>query len=338
MSTPILDFTDDGGALLKSIYPSVEDVPDFVKTAELVDASGASDLDDGHFALVVGLDDGTTLRKFSTVDLGNTFISALYLHTYGDQLPEELYKEAAANIEHAFEAFGFEMPEALKTKVMEKNSSAYTDGGFIPSMSEEVTMMDAVRASEDFDMFYSNIEPPMRRPLAKSIVKMASAVGVSPSSRALELASPNVSPYAANAVRARIDLTDDAMTRVTYEKLAAILDADEDINPDEAINLLYYMDKEAGLTGRYGTFIPDPATTIMKGANIGGMEEQPPGVLYRDTETGKSLTTDRYNEMLSGGELGDMLEEDVIKDLIAAGDGGFDVLPVSIKSIIGRRA
>jgi hypothetical protein len=76
----------------------------------------------------------------------------------------------------------------------------------------------------------------------------------------------------------------------------------------------------------------------MKGAAVGGMEEQPPGVIYRDAETGKSVTSDRYSEMLSGGELNDFLEDDVVKDLIAAGDGGFDVLPVALKTAIGRRA
>jgi len=338
MSTPILDFADDGGALMRRIYPSLDDIPDFVKTAELVDASSAPNLDDGHFALVVNLPDGGKLRKFATIDLGNAFISALYLNTFGDSLPEDMYKEAAANLEHAFEAYGVQIPDVLKHKAMEKTSSAYTDGGFIPAFKEEITIADAIRASEDFDMFYSNIEPEQRRPLAQDLVKMAATVGLNPSERAGELAGERVSPYAATVVRARIECTTDPIACVTYEKLASILEADPDSDPDEAINLLYAMDKRAGLTHRYGTFIPEPATAIMKGANIGGMEDTPPGVIYRDVDTGNALTSDRYNDMLAGGELDDMLEDDIVRDLIAAGEGGFDILPITLKTAIGRRA
>lgn len=338
MNNPILDFIDDGGELFRRLYPTLDTVPEFVKTSELVDPECASKLDDGHFALVVEVGDGAKLRKFATVDLGNTFISALYLNVYGDALPPDMRKQAAVNIERAFQAYGYDMPESLKGNSMEKTSSAYTDGMFVPDMSEEVTMHDAVRASEDFDMFYSNIPPLERRPLAKSIVKMASVAGVSTSERAMDLSADRTSTFAPYAVRARIECTEDPIAKVTYEKLASILESDEKVDPDDAITLLYEMDKRAGLTDRYGMFIPEPATAIMKGANVGGMAEQPPGVIYRDTDTGKSMTSDRYMEMLEGDDLDDIFEEDVKKDLIAAGEGGFDVLPISLQTAIGRRA
>lgn len=101
-----LDFYDDkSGEVLKRTFPSLEELPDIVKEAHILNAEEQSVLRDDAYALIL-LNNGSKLRKFACVDPGNTFLSALYYVENRDKLPEEAQKVAEANIFAACDEFG----------------------------------------------------------------------------------------------------------------------------------------------------------------------------------------------------------------------------------------
>jgi hypothetical protein len=114
MNLSHLDFYDDpSGSVLKGRLSSIDDVPDFVKTAERLNAEELNKLPDDVFALVA-LDGGRKMRKFACVDKGNTALSVIYFMENKDQLPEEAQKTAAANLITACSWYDMAPPEELE--------------------------------------------------------------------------------------------------------------------------------------------------------------------------------------------------------------------------------
>ena len=104
----VFDIYDDGGHLLKQAVPDQDSLPDFVKTASLVQQRDNNQL----FALVM-IDDGRVMKKYATADRGNTWLSSLYFAFTKDKLPPEAQKVAAANLIEACEAFDIAPPDVL---------------------------------------------------------------------------------------------------------------------------------------------------------------------------------------------------------------------------------
>lgn len=110
----VLDFYDDPDkGILKSAFPTIDAVPDLVKTAHFLTPEQLDVLRDEGYALILE-NEGKVLRKFACVDGGNTFLSALYLERNHEKLPSEAVKVAAANIISACEQFGVEPTPFLK--------------------------------------------------------------------------------------------------------------------------------------------------------------------------------------------------------------------------------
>jgi len=113
LSGIVLDvFDDPEGEVLRSIFPTSDDLPEIVKTAQEVDLSG---LPDDVFALILHNDD-LSIRKYACVDAGNTALSVEYFMKLGHKLPVEAQKTAAQNLLTACGWYGIEVPEEL-TKV-----------------------------------------------------------------------------------------------------------------------------------------------------------------------------------------------------------------------------
>ena len=110
----ILDMNDDvGGDVLRSIYPTIQEVPELVKTAHRMDASQLEALPDDVFALVL-VNDGEKLRKYACVDSGNTVLSIEYFLKTAHKLPAEACKVAAENLKVACGWYGLTPPEDLE--------------------------------------------------------------------------------------------------------------------------------------------------------------------------------------------------------------------------------
>lgn len=110
----VFDFYDDlNGSLLKTAFPTVEELPDLVKTAHILNPEEREVLRDEAYALVMS-NEGKLLRKFACVDAGNTLLSCLYFEENAQKLPEEAVKVAAQNLASFCQDFGFDPTNFVK--------------------------------------------------------------------------------------------------------------------------------------------------------------------------------------------------------------------------------
>lgn len=126
-SSVVLDFYDDpAGSGLKKVYPKMEDLPEVIKEAHILNPQEREVLRDEAFAVVMQ-DQGKTFRKFACVDAGNTLLSVIYFTQNYQQMPEEAVKVAAANLVDACEEFGLAIPELLKEAAAKSGSTRKRD-------------------------------------------------------------------------------------------------------------------------------------------------------------------------------------------------------------------
>lgn len=113
LSGLILDLYDDkDGQILRDLYASEEEVPDFIKSASSV-VDDIESLPDDVFALIL-VDRDYSLRKYACVDAGNTALNVEYFFRRGHLLPNEAQKVAAANLAVACSWYGLEPPADLE--------------------------------------------------------------------------------------------------------------------------------------------------------------------------------------------------------------------------------
>ena len=113
LSGYVLDTYDDvDGRVLRSMIPSPSDLPDLVKTASRLSEGQIGVLPDDRFALVL-MDEGRKMKKYATVDKGNTVLSVMYLLKQAHLLPPEAVKVAATNLAAACQNHGLKIASAL---------------------------------------------------------------------------------------------------------------------------------------------------------------------------------------------------------------------------------
>lgn len=108
----ILDLYDSPKDL-SSIYPTLDDVPELVKSAQVLSPVELDQLPDTSFALVL-MEGDTRLRKYACIDGGGTAVNVQYFMKHGHKLPEEAQKTAAANLLTACGWYGVEPPPELE--------------------------------------------------------------------------------------------------------------------------------------------------------------------------------------------------------------------------------
>ena len=114
LSGVVFDVYDDyNGAFLRTIYPTLADVPELVKSAHAVSFEERAALPDSAFALILEQDD-LELKKFATIDAGNTTLSVEYFMKTAHRLPAEAQETAARNLVEACDWYGIEAPEELQ--------------------------------------------------------------------------------------------------------------------------------------------------------------------------------------------------------------------------------
>jgi hypothetical protein len=113
LSGHVFDTYDDvDGQVLRTIVENPTHLPRFVKTASRLTEAQINETPDDQFALI--LFDGThKLKKYATVDRGNTTLSVLYLLKQAHLLPPEAVKTAAKNLIGALELQSLPVPEDL---------------------------------------------------------------------------------------------------------------------------------------------------------------------------------------------------------------------------------
>lgn len=110
----ILDIYDDyRGDTLRALYPRQSDMPESVKTAQVLSSEDRSNLPDDAFALVM-INGGETLRKFACIDEGNTLLSLEYFVKNAHKLPIVAQKTAAENLMKACGWYDLAVPAVLE--------------------------------------------------------------------------------------------------------------------------------------------------------------------------------------------------------------------------------
>lgn len=114
LSGLVLDFYDDqGGEILRSIFPSQEEVPELIKSAHPLTPDELEALPSDIFALEL-VDGDVCLRKFACTDAGNTALSIEYFFKTAGKLPESAQRVAAENLVKACSWYGIDPPEQLQ--------------------------------------------------------------------------------------------------------------------------------------------------------------------------------------------------------------------------------
>jgi hypothetical protein len=116
----VLDLYDNPSDL-KSIFPSLDVVPETVKTAQVLTSDVRDALPDDVFALVL-MNGDDRLRKYACVDAGNTELNVAYFFKHGHKLPPDAQKLAAENLKIACSWYGIEVPEALEKVALGVNT------------------------------------------------------------------------------------------------------------------------------------------------------------------------------------------------------------------------
>ena len=137
----VFDLYDDpNGQVLRSVVPSIDEIPTFIKTAQQLDSAQISSMPDDRFALVM-LDGGHKLKKYAMADAGNTALSVMYLLKQAHLLPPEAVKVAAQNLCWACDRFGLDTPMQLKvaakagiSAVSGKSQKQYAAGAKVSRM------------------------------------------------------------------------------------------------------------------------------------------------------------------------------------------------------------
>jgi len=89
-------YDDPGRSILRSIYPDESAMPAFIKQAR--DISGSMDRYPDHLFALCMKNEGEMLRKYATVDPGNTFQSTLYFLKQGHLLPDVAQVKTASRL------------------------------------------------------------------------------------------------------------------------------------------------------------------------------------------------------------------------------------------------
>jgi hypothetical protein len=250
----VIDFRDDGGALLKEACAGRE-VPSVlgggINTREIPPTRNED------YALVVKVA-GAVVRKFPIIDGPNALRSGVYLTAVGKHLPATLFKEASERLSTALAAFGHAGPAEDLTK------QACIDVGLSKEANDQYILdqmfgepSDAIVVDALVEEFNA-LDPDGKREMAKQ----ASAQGVE---------IPELSDYSAEVVGS--DFVDALATRRLYTGFAADacneLDslqtkvAFAEFGAEEAIEALKDFDSRHDISGKYSKVMPDPYVSVL---------------------------------------------------------------------------
>jgi len=264
------DLTDDGGALVRELFPNPEVLPPFVKEAQ----APTEELPSDHWALTYA-DGMHSMRKFAMVDRGNVWLSTMYFTRTGHNLPEPLRKLAARRLEDACETYGLRAPEELHQLAAGEDVRAAAPEGF-----EKVAhAIQQQREEEAYSGYEEEVEADFDAPLEK----VAATTPVDPDSfaRGMQMRGPYM----------------DTHTREwAFEQLEKIA-----MSPPALLAFVNHLDQESGMFQHWGSGIPDPVTTVFGAQGVEKLAEIAK-VASKVFHLGSLVVTDLDIEKLAGSD------------------------------------
>ena len=342
-----LDFYDDGGELLREYIPSLQDVPEFVKTA-----SAGVDVDSNDYALVI-VENDSSCNKFNISDAGNTWLSSLYYSANRESLPKEAQKVASTMIKAASEAYGVPVTETIEKDAMpysELSSNVVDLTGIKPTSRVVVesgnfalgdkypinTASQVKTAQEYFSDNVNRFNPIDRREYAVKVAHVSNAFGVGLESSIESYCGESYSPDLENHLAVRYSILKEEAPVEARETLMKVASLTNSLTPDEFASALCEFDTVTGLNRYWDTDIKDPWYSTFAIEKVAmGM----PGLKAKFT-VGEMSVTEEELKLLSQDmrKLTDIFGEDFAlsfsKDPVAI----FQSMPLPQKKTIARMA
>lgn len=349
-----LDFYDDGGQLLRKVLPEQSDIPDFVKTAEVLEPGSGGQL----YALLL-VDDGEVLQKYAMVDRGNTWLSVLYFGLNREKLPEGAQKVAAANLLNACHDFDIDPPDFLAELARDAavvDTQVFDVTGQVPlqkvasAEKEEVRYAieradgskhypltdanDVASALRYFGDHKSDFVPRERREFAVKVAAAAKRGALALPEEVAHYASDDWNPLLVAHITNRAvhlverDSPTDGAAKAQLDKLAS---AKSSMSPTDFAVALERFDRENGLDGYWDRHIADPYFSTLgipkvaaKTYDLGVVSCTSEDIMQLSTK-GSAAIVDHFGEKVAG---------EFVKNPIAV----FESMPAPQKLIMARMA
>lgn len=276
--TTVIDVYDDpAGSVLRSLVEDAGSIPDFVKSAALLnkDQEGTD-----RFALVM-VEGDSVLKKYATADAGNTWMSALYFLETSKCLTKEAQEVAATYLTRAASEFGMDLPEEITDLADDSIQSNIVDvsGAKLASVVTEreqaveyaIERLDGskyypLRDSADvslaldyFDRHAGQFTPRERREYSVKVASVAERFEVPVTGLVEHYAAQGWNPRLEDELLLRKQIIKEA--GVDYRVQAEIFRAYDELeadSPDEYAEKLASVDQQIGLHDFWSTEVSDP--------------------------------------------------------------------------------
>jgi len=358
-----IDFYDDFGATVKAKFPTVDQLPEIIKTA---DVRPHDSLPNEAFALVA-LDNGQVIRKLACHDPGTTAMSVMYLMEHGDKLPQDAVKTAAWNLVARCQEFGLKPPAVLTklaVKADNKDKTLSKTGAVLKGVVDTtgkaaapiiktarpsddadyaviqngkrlypIDTIERVKLAEDYWLRGNRqMDPAVRRQFAVKLASKAQSIGVRVDD-AIKQAGATTRAKDGD-VKVALELRKLACQNDSQacQLLDDLFEKRASIEPEVFAGVLNRFDAMTGLSGKWDQEIPDPwASTygLHKTADELVWEDGP------DRMTRGQLEHLVWNRMeLLTKEFTPLMAEELRKDPT----GVFNSLPTPHRRILARLA
>jgi len=162
----VLDPYDDGFASLGTFFRK-RAVPDFIKTAAIMDVEQRDALPDHAFA-VVFVGEHEQMRKYACTDKAHTAVNVLYFLEHQDEIPPTARVKIASNLSKMCQHFSVQPPLALVKTAANRKRLIKTDGADIT--------VPVGRLEKESDLSGTGIMPRSARPGQGSMKKSAAVM------------------------------------------------------------------------------------------------------------------------------------------------------------------
>jgi len=274
----VLDMYDDRGALLPKLA-SAEDIPDFAKEAAVLEPGQLLELPNDAFALAA-IDGDTVLRKFATVDPGNTWFSTQYFLSQRDYLPKTAQAHVAARLLGAHDAHHMPPPQELVKVAMDLQADADDAAMADVTGQEPAAVFEQEKVAEDqlilgqFPVrtyeevktaaaFFADrcllLHPRERREFATKLAERADQLDVRLEGSVVKYASDERAPDAKMYVLARKEYLPESY-QPALEKFASEMGGED---PRTVAEALCGFDEATGLSHLWDQHVVDPYYTML---------------------------------------------------------------------------
>jgi len=247
---------------------------------------------------IIKMASGEVERRFPIATPQLALLSHYYLEEQKDEMPKQLYKEAAESIQQALKAFNLTsyiektaedkekveiQPEPTKKEISLEDLKTVWKNDILKTIGEGKN--GVLEAIAKFNRLYEKLDPDERFSTARIIVDAAKRAGVAIPRESIlykyrMLDTQKLSKTAKSQILARLYHYPQEIRKVAME-LRNDLDK---VEPMYAALEVYRLDKLAGITRRYGIDLTDPFISFFAGSQRSSSKAAPPHIIKKLAE------------------------------------------------------